>query len=94
MGFNMLVLVAFTVLAVRCLVSAVSLTFLARAVVLPPYSPDFIPIENAFSKLKAMLRAKVERTINALRDTVGTLVGRFSPCECANYFSAAGYEPD
>ena len=55
---------------------------------------DFNPIENAFSKLKAMLRAKAERTINALWDTVGKLIDQFSPRECANYFSAAGYEPD
>jgi transposase len=61
---------------------------------LPPYSPDFNPIENAFSKLKALLRAKAERTIKALWYTVGSLVGLFSPTECANYFKAAGYEPD
>ena len=66
----------------------------ATLLFLPPYSPDFNPIENAFSKLKAMLRAKAERTINALWDTVGPLVDQFSPRECANYFSAAGYEPD
>jgi transposase len=38
----------------------------ARLVVLPPYSPDFNPIENALSKLNALLRAKAERTIAAL----------------------------
>ena len=59
---------------------------------LPPYSPDFNPIEMAFSKLKAMLRAKAERTIDALWTTVGTLVDRFEPVECANYFKAAGYD--
>ncbi len=41
---------------------------------LPPYSPDFNPIENAFSKLKAMLRARAERKIDALWDVVGTLI--------------------
>lgn len=41
---------------------------------LPPYSPDFNPIENAFAKLKALLRAKAERTITALWDTVGSLI--------------------
>ena len=35
----------------------------ARLLYLPPYSPDFNPIENAFAKLKALLRAKAERTI-------------------------------
>ena len=61
---------------------------------LPPYSPDFNPIENAFSKLKALLRAKAERTVKALWDTVGSVVDLFTPAECANYFKAAGYEPD
>ena len=60
---------------------------------LPPYSPDMNPIEMAFSKLKALLRAKAERTIPALWDTVGTLIDVFEPDECANYFIAAGYDP-
>lgn len=60
---------------------------------LPPYSPDFNPIENAFAKLKALLRAKAERTIPALWDTVGTFIDVFKPDECANYFIAAGYDP-
>lgn len=60
---------------------------------LPPYSPDFNPIEMAFSKLKALLRAKAERTVGALWDTVGELISQFEPQECANYFDAAGYEP-
>ena len=38
----------------------------AKLCYLPPYSPDFNPIENAFSKLKALLRARAERTIDAL----------------------------
>ncbi len=59
---------------------------------LPPYSPDFNPIENAFAKLKALLRAKAERTIPALWRTVGTLIDAFKPDECANYFIAAGYD--
>ena len=66
----------------------------ARLLYLPPYSPDFNPIENAFAKLKALLRAKAERTINALWDALGTILNQFSPAECANYFKAAGYEPD
>jgi transposase len=61
---------------------------------LPPYSPDFNPIENAFAKLKAPLRAKAERTINNLWNTVGSLLDLFTPAECANYFKAAGYDPD
>lgn len=57
---------------------------------LPPYSPDFNPIENAFSKFKALLRARAERTIPALWNAVGAIVALFSPDECANYFQAAG----
>ncbi|PPJ48487.1 IS630 family transposase [Rhizobium sp. KAs_5_22] len=63
-------------------------------VFLPPHCPDFNPIENAFSKLEAMLRARAERKIDALRDAVGALMPRFTPTECANYFRAAGYGPD
>ncbi|WP_245461401.1 IS630 family transposase [Mesorhizobium sp. M6A.T.Ce.TU.002.03.1.1] len=66
----------------------------ASLLYLPPYSPDFNPIENAFAKLKALLRAKAERTIKALWNTVGAVVDLFTPAECANYFKAAGYEPD
>ncbi|MGO6848692.1 IS630 family transposase [Rhizobium ruizarguesonis] len=66
----------------------------AKLMFLPPYSPDFNPIENAFSKLKAMLRARAERKIDALWDAVGALMPRFTPAECANYFKAAGYDPD
>lgn len=66
----------------------------AQLIFLPPYSPDFNPIENAFSKLKALLRAKAERTIKALWDAVGAVIHLFTPAECANYFKAAGYEPD
>tara|TARA_R110000772_G_scaffold3695_9_gene13142 strand:- start:43 stop:534 length:492 start_codon:yes stop_codon:yes gene_type:complete len=60
----------------------------AELVFLPPYSPDFNPIEKAFAKLKALLRKAAERTVDALWNTIGSLVGLFSPNECANYFAA------
>jgi transposase len=66
----------------------------ARLLFLPPYSPDFNPIENAFAKLKALLRARAERTIGALWDAVGSILDAFTPTECSNYFKAAGYEPN
>ena len=66
----------------------------ARLLYLPPYSPDFNPIENAFAKLKALLRKAAERTIDALWTTIGRLLDAFTPTECANYFRAAGYEPE
>lgn len=61
---------------------------------LPPYSPDFNPIEKAFSKLKAHLRKAAERTRDALWDRIGTLIDQITPTECANFFTVAGYEPD
>jgi transposase len=64
----------------------------ASLLFLPPYSPDFNPIENAFAKLKALLRAAAERTVDALWTTIGSLIDRFTPEECANYFAAAGYD--
>ena len=57
-------------------------------------SPDFNPIEKAFSKLKAMLRKASERTVTGLWDLIGRLVDLFQPTECANYFSSCGYDPD
>jgi transposase len=66
----------------------------ARLRFLPPYSPDFNPIENAFAKLKAILRKAAARTIPDLWDAVRDALPQFAPNECANYFTAAGYEPD
>ncbi len=59
---------------------------------LPPYSPDFNPIENAFAKLKALLRKAAERTIEGFWTAIGRLLDSFTPGECANYFAAAGYD--
>jgi transposase len=64
----------------------------ARLLLLPPYSPDFNPIENAFAKLKALLRKAGERTIDGLWRRIGLLLDAFTPNECANYFAAAGYD--
>jgi transposase len=66
----------------------------ARLLFLPPNSPDFNPIENAFSKLNALMRANAERTITAMWDTIGSVLDLFTTAECTNYFKAAGYEPD
>jgi transposase len=76
--------------AVRTAITAAS----ASLIYLPPYSPDFNPIENAFSKLKALLRKAAERTVDGLWSTIGGLIDLFTPQECANYFAAAGYDPD
>ncbi len=66
----------------------------ARLCFLPPYSPDFNPIENAFAKLKALLRKAAARTIDDLWRAISDALPQFTPSECANYFSAAGYEPE
>lgn len=66
----------------------------ASLLYLPPYSPDFNPIENAFAKLKALLRKAAERTVDGLWRLIGTLIDCFNPNECANYFAAAGDDPD
>jgi transposase len=58
---------------------------------LPPYSPDLNPIEMAFAKLKAQLRAMAMRTIDELWKAIGQICDLFKPQECANYFQAAGY---
>ena len=75
---------------VRALIEAAG----ASLLFLPPYSPDFNPIENAFAKLKALLRKAAERTVSGLWNAVGRILDTFSPAECANYFAAAGYDPD
>src|SRR4249919_1764128 len=49
----------------------------ARLMYLPPYSPDFNPIEQAFAKLKALLRAAAERSIPALWDRIGSILDSF-----------------
>ena len=58
---------------------------------LPPYSPDLNPIERAFSKLKAKLRAAQKRTIPELEKYLGEVLDCFSPEECENYFISCGY---
>jgi transposase len=73
--------------AVRRAIRAVG----ARLIFLPPYSPDLNPIEQVFAKLKTLLRKAAERTVEATWRRIGTLLGAFSPQECANYLRNAGY---
>ena len=58
---------------------------------LPPYSPDFNPIEPSFSKVKAHLRKAAERTIDGLCRRIGEIACSFGVQECANFFAHAGY---
>jgi transposase len=59
---------------------------------LPPYSPDFNPIEKAYSKLKAALRKLAERTVAGLIAILESCPELYKPCECENFFKACGYD--
>ena len=63
----------------------------ARLLYLPPYSPDFNPIENAFAKLKALLRKAAARTEEVLWSTIGKLIATVPASECTNYLRNCGY---
>jgi transposase len=63
----------------------------ASLILLPPYSPDFNPIENAFAKFKSRLRKAAARTIQTLETAIADAFHTFTPEECTNYFEAAGY---
>lgn len=76
-------------LAAREIIEAVG----ARLMFLPPYSPDFNPIEKAFSKLKALLRKAAELTVSDLWDRIGRFVELIDPQEAQNYFASCGYDP-
>jgi transposase len=62
-----------------------------RLLYLPPYSPDLNPIEQAFAKLKALLRKAGERTVEGLWSFLGRALDAFAPEECRNYFDHCGY---
>lgn len=63
----------------------------ADVLYLPPYSPDFNPIEQAFSKLKRLLRSVAARTVDALWEACGTELSKFTPSEISNYLTHCGY---
>ena len=64
----------------------------ARLLFLPPYSPDLNPIEQAFAKLKSLLRRAGTRTKETLWTTIGLLMDQFPPAECRNYLTNSGYK--
>jgi transposase len=63
-------------------------------VYLPPYSPDFSPIEEAFSKIKALLRKAKARTRLALLGAIGRALWAITPQDAAGYFGHCGYPID
>ncbi len=74
--------------AVRAAVEA------AGARLLSPYSPEFNPIEMAYSKLEALLHKAAARTVEGLRAAIGRLIDTIAPAEYAYYFAVSGYESD
>ena len=73
--------------AVRAAIKAAG----ARLWFLPPYSPDLNPIENFVSKLKALLKAAEERTVDALWNHIGTILEGTTQEECQNFIRHDGY---
>ena len=66
----------------------------ASVLYLPPYSPDFNPIELVFSKFKWLLRSAAERSLDGLWRRCGQLLDHFNATECRNYFKHCGYRYD
>ena len=66
----------------------------AELLYLPPYSPDFNPIELAFAKLKAFLRKTAARNNPDLWAAVAQIIDTFQSDECTGYFAHAGYDLD
>ncbi len=60
----------------------------------PLYSPDFNPIEQAYAKLKALLRKAAARTVDELWNAIAEAIELFTPAECANFFANSGYDPE
>ena len=65
----------------------------ATLLYLPPYSPDFNPIEQVFAKLKALLRKAAARTVDDLWTAIAKILKTFTSTECKNYFVNSGYDP-
>lgn len=58
---------------------------------LPPYSPDFNPIENMWSKVKNCLRTIGARSIESLHDAIGQAISTITPADCRGFFRGCGY---
>ena len=65
----------------------------ASRLYLPPSSPDFNPIENAFAKLEARQRKAATRTLDGLCSAIGDIIDTFNPAECGNCFAAIDHNP-
>ncbi len=63
----------------------------AHLIFLPPYSPDLNPIEQAFARLKHLMRKSAPRDVEATWRRVGQILDLFTSSECANYLANSGY---
>lgn len=77
-------------LAIRAAIEAAG----ARLHFLPPYSPDFNPIELAFAKIKAHLKKSAARTVEALWDAIREAIDAVTTADASSFFAACGYEPE
>lgn len=77
-------------LAVRRVIEAAG----AKLLFLPPYSPDFNPIELAFAKIKAWLKKTAARTVHALWSAICEAIDAITPTDAASFFTATGYDPE
>ena len=73
--------------AVRTAIESAGATLLY----LPPYSPDFNPIENLWSKVKGRLRSLAARTVETLHDAIGQAFATVTPADCVGFFRNCGY---
>ncbi len=58
---------------------------------LPPYSPDFAPVEQAWSKLKTLLRSAAARTLDALENALSEVINCITAHDAHGYFAHCGY---
>jgi transposase len=63
----------------------------ARVLYLPPYSPDLSPIENAFSKVKGLIRSAAHRTREALWSDMQRMLDQITPQDSRGFFKHCGY---
>lgn len=63
----------------------------ATLLFLPPYSPDFNPIENMWSKVKSILRSVAARTFDDLQEAIDLALSRITPEDCLGFFRHCGY---
>jgi transposase len=66
----------------------------ARVLFLPPYSPDFNPIEHAWAKIKAIVRGAKARTREELDAAIATAIKAIAASDATGWFKHCGYAPD